>query len=255
MASSGAGDPRLPPQDPLPPPGDPPESSPPPARDPLPPPPPAPEPLPTPHTSRGASASLGASPVPEAAAPSELASIGSRVAARALDTALKAIAAIGAVVIVALALWEWLIEGFSLWGDSEPFPASGVWALIAAGVILVAIPIYEIAMVAVRGQTIGKRVANIKVVCLHSDSPPGWGRAIGRWFLPVAAFWSAALFLSLLSTILQLASVGPPVGLVLGRVTQLLAAGLWLAVRLSAIWGPDRRGWHDRLAGTRVVKA
>ena len=191
----------------------------------------------------------------EAAAPAELASIGSRVGARALDTALKAAAAIGAVVIVVLALWEWLTDGFSLWGDSEPFPARGVWALIAAGAILVAIPVYEIAMVAVRGQTIGKRVANIRVVCLHSDSPPGWGRAIGRWFLPVAAFWSPALLLSLLSTILQQASVGAPVGLVLGQVTQLLAAGMWLVVRLSAIWGPDRRGWHDRLAGTRVVEA
>lgn len=193
--------------------------------------------------------------MPDAAAPAELASIGTRVAARALDTALKAAAAIGAVVIVVLALWEWLTEAFSFWGDSEPFPARGVWALIAAGAILVAIPIYEIAMVAVRGQTLGKRVAGIKVVGLHGDDPPGWGRAIRRWFLPVAAYWSAAIFLSLLSTILQLASVVPPLGSVLGQVTQPLAAGLWLVVRLSAAWNSDRRGWHDRLARTRVVEA
>jgi len=194
--------------------------------------------------------------VPQAAVPAELASFGSRVAARVLDTALKAAAAIVAAVVVVLSLWEWLTESFSIWGDSGPLPASAVGGLMAAGAILLAIPVYEVAMVAVRGQTIGKRVAAIKVVRLDSDSPPGWGRAIGRWFLPVAAFWIGQVLSILILVGLQEASgTGTELGLGLGQVTQLLAPALWLVVRLSAIWSRDRRGWHDYLAGTRVVEA
>lgn len=191
----------------------------------------------------------------EAAAAAKLASFGSRVAARALDTALKAVAVIVAAVVLVLSLWEWLNEGFSIWGDSEPLPASAVYGSLVAGAILLAIPVYEVAMVAVRGQTIGKRAANIKVVRLDSDSPPGWGRAIGRWFLPVAAVWFGVVLSTLILVgVRELTSVRS-LWLDLGRVTQLLAPSLWLVVRLSAIWGRDRRGWHDYLAGTRVVEA
>ena len=185
----------------------------------------------------------------------ELASFGSRVAARALDTGLKAVAAIVALVVFVLSLREWFIESFSFWGDSDPLPASAVWGMMAAGAILLAIPVYEIAMVAVRGQTIGKRVANIKVVRLDSDSPPGWGRAIGRWFLPVAAFWFGLVLSTLIFVAVEGLVSGTSAWLGLGQVTRMLAPTLWLLVRLSAIWGRDQRGWHDYLARTRVVEA
>lgn len=222
--------------------------------DPLPPPPSAPEPLPASRPARDASAEPGASPAPEPAA-LELASFGSRVAARALDTGLKAVAAIVAAVVVVLSLREWFIESFSFWGDSDPLPASAVWGMMAAGAILLAIPVYEIATVAVRGQTIGKRVAKIKVVRLDSDSPPGWGRAIGRWFLPVAAFWFGLILSALIFVAVEGLVSGTSAWLGLGQVTRMLAPTLWLLVRLSAIWGRDQRGWHDYLARTRVVEA
>jgi uncharacterized RDD family membrane protein YckC len=68
------------------------------------------------------------------------------------------------------------------------------------------------------GQTLGMQAWRIRLVC--SDGRPlGWPRAAAR-------FWAAALALL-------------PLGL-----------GLW--------WGlsdAERRGWHDRLTGTRVVRA
>ena len=68
------------------------------------------------------------------------------------------------------------------------------------------------------GQTLGMQAWRIRVVC-HDGRPLGWPRAALR-------FWAAVLALL-------------PLGL-----------GLW--------WGlsdPQRRGWHDRLTGTRVVRA
>ena len=184
-----------------------------------------------------------------------MASFGKRVAARALDTALKAVAAIVAAVVVVLSLWEWLTESFSFWGDSEPLPGSAVAGLLVAGAILLAIPVYEIAMVAVRGQTLGKRASNIKVVRLDSNDPPGWGRAIGRWFLPVAAFWFGLVLSALILVGVRELTSTTSAWLALRQVTQLLPPTLWLLARLSAIWDRDRRGWHDHLAGTRVVEA
>ena len=183
-----------------------------------------------------------------------MASIGGRVAARALDTALKAVAAIVAAVVCVLSLWEWLTESFSIWGDSDPLPASAVAGLLVAGAVLLVIPVYEIAMVAVRGQTLGKRLADIKVVRLDSNGPPGWGRAIGRWFLPVAAFYFG-LVLSVVISVTVADSLSASDSLEVRVMPQLLAPALWLLVRLSATWDRNRRGWHDHLAGTRVVEA
>ena len=69
------------------------------------------------------------------------------------------------------------------------------------------------------GQTLGKMVAGVRVLADDSDNAPDLGRSVLR-----AAVW---LVLAL------------PVGL-----------GL-----LSATFSPDRRGLHDRFAGTRVVRA
>jgi uncharacterized RDD family membrane protein YckC len=69
------------------------------------------------------------------------------------------------------------------------------------------------------GQTLGKMIAGVRVLADDSDTAPDLGRSALR-----AAVW-----------------------LVLA-----LPAGLGL---LSATFSPDRRGLHDRFAGTRVVRA
>jgi uncharacterized RDD family membrane protein YckC len=93
----------------------------------------------------------------------------------------------------------------------------------------------------IRGQTFGKWREQLRVVRTNGE-PAGMVRATVRWavlVLPVLAG-------SMLAT---------------GYMTS--EAGLWfvalqfavLAVPGSLFWADDRRGWCDRIAGTKVVMA
>lgn len=215
-------------------------------------------------------------PVSKPADTAQMASFGKRVAARALDTALKAVAATAAVILIRPFL-KWFDDNFWSSTGSEPLRGSALVGFLAVGVIGLAIPFYEIAMVAARGQTIGKMVVNIKVVRLDyprvetvlgvdgvtdiklphldSSSAPGLGPAIGRWFLPVAAFWFGLILSVVIVALIGDSMSTSTVWLALARLALLLPPTLWLMVHLSALWDRQRRGWHDYLAGTRVVDA
>lgn len=85
--------------------------------------------------------------------------------------------------------------------------------------------IYTVVPTALWGQTPGKIAVGTRVVVEEDGSRPGWRRAVLRWALPGVA----------------------------GRLPYV---GLWvgLAVMASLVWDPRRRGLHDRLAGTIVVR-
>jgi uncharacterized RDD family membrane protein YckC len=85
--------------------------------------------------------------------------------------------------------------------------------------------IYTIVPTAVWGQTLGKIAVGTRVVVDGDGSLPGWRRSALRWALPGAA----------------------------GRLPVI---GLWvgLIVMASLVLDGRRRGLHDRLAGTVVVK-
>jgi uncharacterized RDD family membrane protein YckC len=85
--------------------------------------------------------------------------------------------------------------------------------------------IYTIVPTAIWGQTLGKIAVGTRVVAEEDGSLPGWRRAAVRWALP-------------------------------GIIGRLPYVGLWvsLAVMASLIWDPRRRGLHDRLAGTIVIR-
>ncbi len=86
--------------------------------------------------------------------------------------------------------------------------------------------LYEVVLIRTRGQTVGKRVLHIKVVRITDGQPPDWTASIMRYLLPILP-----------------ALVPLP--------------GVWLlspVVYLVAILSPLRQGWHDRAAGTIVVK-
>ncbi|MEM1332230.1 MAG: RDD family protein [Actinomycetota bacterium] len=90
--------------------------------------------------------------------------------------------------------------------------------LIGIGVIVVAV-IYLRAL-ARTGQTWGRKIVGIKVIKEQEGTPPGWGKAIGR-----------QLFASFISA-------------------QILYLGyLW------AIWDGKKQTWHDKVAGTHVIRA
>ena len=86
--------------------------------------------------------------------------------------------------------------------------------------------IYDPVLIATRGQTVGKMATKIRVARADNGDLPGWGKSIGRWAIP-----------GVLSFI-------PLVGFILA-----------LLCYASLTWDGSRQGWHDKAAGTVVVKA
>lgn len=103
------------------------------------------------------------------------------------------------------------------------WPGSMPWLAVAAPCLLV---LYEVSMTAVRGQTIGKIAMSIRVVREAGDARGiGWGPALLRVLLPAVG-------------------VAFPVLPFLVVVPYLWAVG-----------DPQRRGLHDQIARTVVVRA
>ena len=137
-----------------------------------------------------------------------------RLGARILDVIVLAV--IGIVV-------------FLFVGDAgDAFDVSGSGASTFASLLIgLVIGIgYEVSQIAVWGQTIGKRVAGIKVINAAHGGLPGWGKAFGRWAIP---------------------------GLV--ALIPILGPLLSLLCYVSLTWDRVYQGWHDKAAGTLVIKA
>ena len=88
--------------------------------------------------------------------------------------------------------------------------------------------IYEISMIALKGQTLGKMATRIKVVRAENGGLPEWNHSFMRW-APLGAC-------SIISALV------PIVGL------------LSLLIYLSFVWDKKRQGWHDMVGKTLVVK-
>ena len=82
---------------------------------------------------------------------------------------------------------------------------------------------YEIAFVALKGQTLGKMATAVKIVRADNGLIPGWGIAAGRWAIQLVAY--------------------------------LLAIIPGLLLHASVAWDDGRQGWHDKAVKTLVVKA
>ena len=150
----------------------------------------------------------------------QLASPGARLGARILDIV---------IVTVALIILAALGVGIALAGSSNSDDASAfsVGALVVSVLLAAAVGLlYEVTMIATRGQTLGKMATSIKVVRADNGLVPGWGKSIGRWIIPA------------------LLPIIPLVGWILS-----------LLVYISLLWDRARQGWHDKAAGTLVVKA
>ena len=104
----------------------------------------------------------------------------------------------------------------------------GAWVFLVMSVAI-AVGLYDVWLVAARGQTVGKMATRIRVVRADNGLVPGWGRSLGRWLVP-AAFGILGYFLFF-------------IGLV------------GLLVYASILWDRDRQGWHDKAAGTLVINA
>ena len=96
--------------------------------------------------------------------------------------------------------------------------------LFVAGAVLALL--YEPLMIARNGQTVGKILLRVRVVRADGSGVPGMGRSFRRWAVP-----------GLLAFI-------PFVGWL-----------LTLACYASLLWDRSKQGWHDKAAGTVVVRA
>lgn len=130
-------------------------------------------------------------------------------------------AMVDVLVILLGAAPGYLLMLLSSSGSHDSLPAIGVissaWGFFSA-------LIYQWYLISVRGQTIGKKRFNIKIVRLDG-LPLGFMRGV------VLRVWLISIFLFV-----------PGVGPILGLVDVLM------------ILGSERRTLHDRLAGTRVIK-
>ncbi|MFJ8044906.1 RDD family protein [Kitasatospora sp. NPDC096147] len=91
---------------------------------------------------------------------------------------------------------------------------------VLLGVLLLAGLLYEVLPVSRTGRTFGKRLAGIKVITgVGAGTPPSFGRSVLRWLVR--------------------------------QLAVLSVVGLLAPVRDRK----GRRGWHDRAAGTRVVRS
>jgi uncharacterized RDD family membrane protein YckC len=99
-----------------------------------------------------------------------------------------------------------------------------LWVQLVAAAVSA---LYEIVLIRTRGQTVGKRVLGIKVVRITDGALPDWTASVVRYVLPVVPVLIPVPGLFLLSIVIYLAAVVHPL----------------------------RQGWHDRAAGTIVVKA
>ena len=103
--------------------------------------------------------------------------------------------------------------------DFTGFSAMGVLLGIVVGVG------YEVVQIAVWGQTLGKRIVGVRVIHATHGGLPGWGKAFGRWAIP-------------------------------GLLALIPVAGWILSILcyISATWDRVYQGWHDKAAGTLVIK-
>lgn len=143
----------------------------------------------------------------------ELAGMGSRLGARIIDWILLAVASV--IVLVVL---------FGGLGRTERgfFAALFLSLLVIAAIVL----LYEWTMIAVLGQTLGKKWTGVKVVRADNGAVPGWGKSFVRWLIP------------------GLVNIIPVVGNI-----------ALLVVYLSPVFSKTRQGWHDMAAATVVVKS
>ena len=170
--------------------------------------------------------------------------------ARFLDAV--AMAVIEFVMIAITLTVSLLVAQPDLFGDENWGLFYGVWVLL---LIPASIPAYrfEAVSTARSGQTWAKRLAEIQVVRWDGEAP-----AVGdqgslerrrcrlRWAIPHLTGLSVAVVAGAVS----FATIGQ-VGV------AALAAGItaWLTVYASSLWDKNRRGWHDKAAGTIVVDA
>ncbi len=153
----------------------------------------------------------------------QLARPGHRFGARALD----------AIFLVVLSIIAFIVVAAFTVDDTNESPdfSTGATAVSVIFGLLLGIA-YEVWPTARWGQTLGKRILGIKVVHAMTGEAPGWGKSMGRWALPALP--------NLISYVISFV-------LLFGWIFSLLCY-------VSLTWDRVYQGWHDKTAGTLVIR-
>lgn len=111
-------------------------------------------------------------------------------------------------------------------------------ALLLSLGIAVIVAIYNIAMIATMGRTVGGMAMGIQAITIDG-SVPGWARSAKRYGIVFAA-----------DTAPRLLAFLP----VIGGVFESVGWAIALLCFLSMLWNPNRQAWQDLVGGTYVVK-
>ncbi len=160
---------------------------------------------------------LAATPVPAPAAARELAPAGrdARLLAQIIDGLTGCITLLPGAAL--------MFVGVSGGNKHSPLALAGMAVMGLSGLALLIVQIY---LLTTRGQTIGKRLLDVRIVCFDNETNPGF----------VKAFLLRIFVNGLISAV-------PFVGQV------------YALVDICFIFRDDRRCLHDFIAGTKVVKA
>ena len=120
----------------------------------------------------------------------ELAGVGARYGARVLDWGLFSVIWLPLMVI----------SFFASTGTGDLEDLDGLPGVVLLEILLLplAVLLYRVTFIAMKGQTLGKRCANIKVVRTDDGLVPGWGKSIGRliiglpWLVFISTTWDKA---------------------------------------------------------------
>ena len=182
-----------------------------------------------------------------------LSRITARAAARAVD-----IAVMGAALIVSVYYSFFAVFQMCAYGGCSSPDASDQRDLRFAAILLLVALAYEPLTTALWGRTLGKWIIGIRVVTVKTGRRPGLFRALVRW-IPGAAIVAVAIVHESVRDLTAVPvdrrfaySIEP---LPLPSWVLWLGAALWLVVHCSSVWSKTRRGWHDKFAGTVVIKA
>ena len=152
------------------------------------------------------------------------AGFGSRLGAWLLDGLLYGIAMAVPIIIGVVMIAAAFADCVTVFDDvicPDGAPSGG---LLGGGIAVAVLGFLFVVILYVRalgrtGQTWGRRIVGIKVVRVDSGDVPGIGRALGR-----------QLF------------------------AQIISANILYLGYLWMIWDKDRQTWHDKVAGTIVVR-
>lgn len=112
--------------------------------------------------------------------------------------------------------------------DFELDPAAGTFDVpVGFLVAIVAVSaVYEVSLFALRGQTVAMMLLRMRAARFVDGEKPTWGESSIRWLLPNAIAAVPIAFISILS----------------------------LVVYARMFWDPLRQGFHDKAAGTVIVR-